>query len=644
MTTEKKDLLLQQIRQEMDFARRYKQGKVKNWQKNESMYFGQKEKGEEARANVDLGRMQEHVHTLLSKIDSPLTFIFRKKKESQLRRVNLLNSLKDQDSDRDYWDIKDIVGKKQSIIYGRTIYSYSASSEYGYCPHLENVDVYDFLIDPAAGGIDLENGRYMGRYGVIKDRAELEEAAKKGVKTLYSKADIRTLLDGKGNNTEENRETMNKRNRQMALNHETSQKEISSQDKFVFWEWYTTFEGSRYYVLLADGGNVCIRVVPLTDLFQSNLWPFWTYAAFPDLTEFWTPSYCDYVREIFMAQSVSINQMLDNAEQINKPMKIVEAGAIENMAQLKYRKNGYITVKNGSDASRALKVIETPSITTPIEVFKVLENIQERASGVTAAAAGMEDTQGRATIYEGNQANTADRFGLFNKSYSFGYKRFSKLWEYGVREHLVKKMAIELLGPDGIEIVEVSRRDLFKKNDTYGVITQSSNAEMAMSESKKRTQMAFYSALLNNPTFNQKVVIEQMGMLSDAEPEVIRQLLDVDNTGDAIVMSEAARDIEDILEGKQIPPNKLANAAYKQRFVYYMQDHMDEMDVFQKNMMMAYIASLDEVIVRNTRMQAQEQAAKEMALQVGGAPQRPGQLRAPGPAQPLQDVIQQNVV
>ena len=38
-----------------------------------------------------------------------------------------------------------------------------------------------------------------------------------------------------------------------------------------------------------------IRVEPLSEIFESNLYPFWTWAAFPDLTEFWTPSYCDYV-------------------------------------------------------------------------------------------------------------------------------------------------------------------------------------------------------------------------------------------------------------------------------------------------------------------------------------------------------------
>ena len=72
------------------------------------------------------------------------------------------------------------------------------------------------------------------------------------------------------------------------------------------------------------------------------MWPFWTYAPYPDLTEFWTPSPADYVRELIMAQAVSINQMLDNAERVNKPQRIVDVGAIQNLAELKYRRDGYI--------------------------------------------------------------------------------------------------------------------------------------------------------------------------------------------------------------------------------------------------------------------------------------------------------------
>lgn len=633
---ETRDKIVAQVIQEKEFARRYKQGKVKNWQLNEDLYYGNKKKSEESRANVDLGQMQEYLHTLLSKIDNPLTFKFEKRKESQLKRVNRLNALKDFDADRDNWDIKDIAGKKQSILYGRAIYGYAAQSVDGYRPQLDNVDVYDFLIDPSAGGIDIENARFMGRYGVVKDRYEL-----KGNK-MYIQTEVKTLLDGKGNNTERPQEELNKQNRVYANKHEQPQKENQSDDKFKFWEWYTTFEGERYYLLLSESGACAIRVEKLTDLFKSNMWPFWTYAPYPDLTEFWTPSPADYVRELIMAQAVSINQMLDNAERVNKPQRIVDVTAIQNLAELKYRKDGYIKANAGT-SQNAVKVVETPSISTPLEVFRQLEQIKQQAGGVTADALGVADTDGRATIYEGNAQNTADRFGLFNKSYSFGYRRFGHLYMHGVDEHLTKKVAVDIIGPDGIEVEKIGRTDIFRNNDEFAVIVEASNVEISMSEQKKRNQGAFFSALLGRPDLaNQKVVIEQMAKVAGLEPENIRQLLQLDMYGNAELMSEAEQDIESILDGKIIKPNRQANAAYKQRFVDYMMDHQDDMEPEQFDRMVLYVQGLDDVIISNTIREAREQAQRELSNQQPGA-QKPPQMRMPGPAQPLQDVIQQNV-
>ena len=463
---------------EIAVARIYKQGKIGNWQTNENLYYGKKLTMLEARSNVQLSRMQEFVHTLLSKIDNPLVFKFTKRKNSQLKRVERLNALVNFDKNSDNWDIKDIAGKKQGIIYGRAVYFYYADSvNKEYQAHLENTDVYDFLIDPDAGGIDIEKALYLGRYSVVKNKKDLKDGAKSGA---YYKSVVNDLIES-GGGEDQTQEQTNKLSRSYGTN-TIGKKDSQSTIKYKFWEWFTTFEedGERYYILMDNSGNP-LKCEKLVDMFPTNryfpqgAYPVWTWACFPDLTEFWTPSYCDYAREIFMAQDVSINQMLDNAEQINKPQKVVNVGAIEDLADLKYRRNGIIKTKGDYDANRAVQTLITPSINTPIQVFNILEEIQNRASGVTAAAAGAADEDGKVGIYEGNVQATADRFGLLNKSYSFGYQRFARLYESGVRQHLMKKTAIEIFGPDGCEVEEVKRSDIFKQGDEYGVIVEASS-------------------------------------------------------------------------------------------------------------------------------------------------------------------------
>lgn len=599
---ETRQRIIAQALQELDFARTYKQGKTKNWRTNEDLYYSRKLNTETARANVDLGQMSSFVHTLLSKIDNPLVFKFVKRKEAQLKRVKLLNALRTIDQDKDDWDIKDITGKKQALIYGRAIYSYTADSINGYKANLENVDVYDYLIDPSAGGIDIEKAFYMGRYGVVKTKTDLKKGVKDGI---YLRTETTRLIEGSGNITEMNQEDVNKQNRTWDTNVWTQQKEIANPDKYKFWEWYTTFEGTRYYLLMTESGGTAIRVEPLKELFESNMFPFWTWAAFPDLTEFWTPSYCDYVREIFMAQAISINQMLDNAEQVNKPQKLVNVMAVPNLAELKYRRDGYIKVNKDIDLNRAVQQLTVPSINTPIEVYNILDGIQEKTSGVTAGAKGVSD-EDKVGIYEGNQANAADRFGFLNKSYSFGYKRFAKLYEHGVREHLIKKVAVDILGPDGVEIVEVSRRDIFRKDDEFGTMVESSNAETALSETEKRTKIAFLNAQAMNPIQNPQKAYELQASIAGFEEDTIKQLLDTSDYGSAELMSEAERDIEALLDGEKIAPNQAANTAYKQRFVDYMKDNMEDITPDQFELLANYVLSLDEIIMQNTVRQAND--------------------------------------
>lgn len=611
------DKIASQALDEISFARTYKQGKVSNWQKNEDLYYSKKIKTIEARANVSLARMQEFVHTLLSKIDNPLVFNFSKKKNSQAKRVELLNSLRTYDSDRNFWDFKDLVGKKQAIIYGRTTYSYFADSVNGvYKPHLENIDVYDFLIDPACGGMDIEEAMYLGSFSVTLTKRDLKEGKKE---KKYLGFAVDELLQGSGNAGESSQEETNKKSRMYGQN-TLGQKENNDKTKYKFWRWCTTYQedGERYYLLIDNSGR-CIRCEPLAEMFPKTedypkaAWPFWTWAAFPDLTEFWTPSYCDYAREIFMAQDVSINQMLDNAEAINKPQKVVNVNAIKNLAELKYRRDGIIKSSGDYDVNKAIQFIQTPSIRTPIEVFNTLELIQEKASGVTSGAKGVSDEDGKVGIYEGNKAEAADRFGLLNKSYSFGYKRFGRLYELGVREHLIKKIAIDILGPEGIEIQNVKRNDIFKKSDNFGIVIEASNAETQASIQDKILKMRFLQNQVNNTNVNQKKAIEMQGKISGLSDDEMAELLDVSVYGNSKVMNECDRDIEKLIDNEDIKPNKYANNAYKQKMVNYLKDHEEDMDMEQFVRMATYIESIDEIVFKNESRSLQQEKSNLMA-------------------------------
>ena len=254
----------------------------------------------------------------------------------------------------------------------------------------------------------------------------------------------------------------------------------------------------------------------------------------------------------------------------------------------------------------------TPSINTPIQVFEILEGIQEKASGVTAQAKGTSDEKGKVGIYQGNEAAMVDRFGLLNKSYSFGYKRFAKLYENGVKDHLIKKIAIEILGPNGVEVKQISKRDLYKKGDEYGITVEASNAEMMASKQDRNEKLAFLASEVNNPMINKKKSFEMRALISGLSEEDVRQLLDTNSYGNEKLISEADRDLESLLMGEVIEINDAANNQYKQRMVDYLRDHKEDINDRQFFAISAYIDSLEDVIFRNEARKLVNEQSQEM--------------------------------
>ena len=240
-------------------------------------------------------------------------------------------------------------------------------------------------------------------------------------------------------------------------------------------------------------------------------------------------------------------------------------------------------------------------------------------------------------IYKGNEENSADRFGLFNRSYSFGYKRFARLYEWGVKEHLIKKIAIDILGPSGVEVKEVSRRDIFRKDESFNLMVDASNAEVALSDHEKETKIAFLTAQMASPVQvdgtpiqNNKKAYEIMAGIAGFDADTIRELQDISEYGDSNIMSEAERDIERLLDDEKFMPNQAANTAYKQRIVDYMTDNQENISDNQFISIANYVLALDPVIERNMVRQANDLLFQQKMKMLLQQPQEQGQM----PAQP----------
>ncbi|MDC1191108.1 hypothetical protein N8148_02795 [Gammaproteobacteria bacterium] len=644
-----RDDITSQVIDEIQHARTHKRGIIREWQKNEDIINEKQSNISSARSlsskvsdftrsNVALHKATGFIQTVLSKIDTPLSFEFTHQHEGDMKNAKLLNALVDVDQERDNWNYKDLLGKEQAITYGRAIFSYQASSTDGYEPKLTNIDVYDFLIDPNAGGLDMQNARYCGAYNIRMDRKDIEEGIKDG---RYLKTEAQEILSGTGNNDEKTQEENDKTNRYLDFGSRNSDREKNDPDLFKFWNWYTTYKGDRYYVVVSETHGTPIRIEKLSDITDSDLFPFWSYAVFPSLTEFWSRSYIGVVREVFMAQNVSINQMLDNADKINNPQRAVDVQALLDESELRYKKNGKIRFKGGTNVNQALQVLETPNINTPIEVYETLENIVQLASGVTNAVQGAAE-EDKVGIYEGNISATSDRFNLLNKSYSNGYKHFSQLYKWGVQEHLKQRQAVKIIGPAGVEISNINYKDVKPLAD-YMVAVNSSTAESQADFRDKREKLEFLGQYIGVGVINDVNAFEMEAEIVGFDASDIRRLTDSKNTYKTEVISEAARDIEYAIKGKDMFPNEIADQSYLEYVLRYFRDKKENLNEKQQQAVMNLYEINKDVAVRNMVMNVQDEIAEagglpeeglqELGGEVEPQPEFPGQT----PQQQLQD-------
>ena len=548
--------ILQRVQKEIAISRNYKQSRTRMWHLNEKMYEGTKKELAPGRANVNLGQMHGYIQTLLSKIDNPLIFRAQPAEIADIKKAEIYNATTEQVAGADQWDMKGRLLNFQLLMYGRMVGHQSMhTTDKQLSSNLTPIDVHKFLIDPQSGGVDIDNAMYMGHYGVRLLEHEIEAGVKEG---LYYKDVAKRVIQGDGD-SHMNKEEMDANQRSVAK----ESLEASQDGVFFFWSWITTFKGKRYYVLYHEVTKEIMRLETLEDMQGHDQFPYWSAAAFPDLAHFWTQGYSDISRELIEVQNVNINQMIDNAQKRNYPERIVKEGSLKNPQRLqRFVPNGIITVSNSFQAGD-FQTVDTPSIDSPMKVYDKVDQIVALNSGVTADMKGLSE-EDKVGIYEGNQAQAADRLGLLDKNRSDGWKVFANLFYKGLKQNLTTNMAIKLVGLDGASYETVKIKDMIPAHD-FDFRIESTRAEEEMNRKDRSNKITYLDTLVNAPDVNQKNLQRIRGEVAGLQRDELRALFDATGAANESVQA-AEEDLQQLMMGKQ--PKKRMD--YPMEYVEYM--------------------------------------------------------------------------
>ena len=608
--------ILEQSKNELDFAHKYKKSRLDDWDKNEFMVRNKKNRqvDTDTRTNIVLGETHKDLDTFLSKINNNLQFTYEPGELGDKMKVKHFNAIKDKYSKVDGWDMLDLLGKRESAIYGRVVYlAYGEQKDKEFKFNQQIISMKHFFIDPDAGGRDTEKAQYMGWYGLKMSKQQIES------NPSFIKSQVESLY--KGNPTTSGTQTKEVK----LTSYDYFPQELKNDNYYYFYRWITTYEDKRYF-LIFDTKGICIQCELWEDIQDSNMFPIWTWACYPEEFEFFSLGPIDLVREPEMAKNKTINQLMDNAEQINNPQKGVNIDKIQNLAEVKYnKKNTNILVTGDTNVNDAVQILTQPPITTGIDVYEKLDQIVQAASGITDAIQGVssEKTLG---IYQGNIAQANSRFALLQRSYDGGVYRLALLFREAVKQHFTRSMSIRVEGPFGLTWETVKAKDVQSKQD-FDILVESSSLEDNQNILKSNQKIQALNGIMANPILiqqvNPKYAVEQTLKTAGFEEDELKQIMDVKNfTSEEIrgemehVFMQAIND-EDI---KHLPEITMDSVM---EFNNLMQKYQEDLKPDQLERLKALVSIIQQ---KGMEYSIREEMAAQSGIQPNGQPLPPNPL------------------
>jgi hypothetical protein len=572
--------IVKQCRAEYEAGLLYRRDREKAWQLIEDHYFNRVKKNIKGKFNVPVPTVPGFVDTWQSEMQRHLVLQFEQQESADYKPAQkttaLYVAIKNKD---DYdWDMADTDGKKLACMYGRSIYSYHAQSKPEYKSNLFPVDPYDFIASPTGGG-NLEAHLFVQRDNLFRGKEELKTGVEQGI---YDRANVEKLINAtKSDKLVENDNLYHsKQNRLVALGLNGITYNYAGQDLYKFIEAGTTWKGKRYYVLFNYETGLWIRCQPLTEVFESNLWWFTSWATHRDTFNFWSKSPCDDMVPLAEMIRILVNQEFDNRNKINYKQRAYDPEIFPNPEKLEWRPDGLVEANRGLGAKKIADGIyefQTNEFSGTINLVNWIDNTLKEKTGVNSESQGQSD-QDKVGIAYLNVQQSAKRTALTYESYTKCWQGIGRRFLWGLYEHLRKPMAVKIIGENGEEWDEIARREV--KTD-WNIRVEGGNEDIEKDAVKKKQLKEMLDTfqpdelLATSPKWRVKTKLQAAGVDDDD----IRSAFDLEGDYNKEILSEASQMIQDVLAGKKVKPNRGATTAFVQKIFDYAYDtELDDED------------------------------------------------------------------
>lgn len=618
------DKILDQSVKEAKMDCDFKKSRMDDIKKNENEYNNKEEPALPGQFNIPLPIVGGFLDSLLAAENQPVKANFTKTELGDLRKSRWATALWESDSAplRGAWDIKDLRTKKLAGLSGRAIFNIFAESDPVYRHYLRVIHHYNFYIDPRAGA-EIEDARHLGEINLFKSEWDLTQGA---MAKTYDQAQVQKAIDGMTEDAYKANAGVHQdiQNSFKAVGLNPDMIDTNGSKMFCLTQHYTTYENVRYYVLFEPITKTWLRVVPLKELFKRKKWPYKSWATHDDPANFWSKSPVDDVRPVAISMKEAFNQMFNELLQRIRGKRAIDPNFFPNRAELEDFTTRFVeaNVPNGKSLRDGFVEFTAPDNSTiTVNIVSFLNSFLGEKTGVSPSSQG-NATEDKVGIYYGNIQQVSRRMNLYSSFYKQCYAQLAEAWLDGAQENLKGKVSIRILGANGYESVDITRQDLQFDTDPDIRITGGADEEV-MNEAKMTKKENALTRAMASPLItsqmNSKWLAEENLVVGGWDPSEIKRALDVDSYGDQEVISAAYEALALIMEGDDAPNNRMANQAFLQTILNFLEDNpkIDE-PTFKR--IMTYFNAHVPVALKNSMRKAQFLATQKAAAVAAATP------------------------
>lgn len=587
-----------------------------------ALYDGKTQKKLRQLFNVAIPVFPGMIDTLNAQYDTPIQVKFKEGDASDYFKVQKINGAFQMDtmdtSNNFKWESKLRTARQHAIINGRAIVRYRVTSDPEYSSDFDIVNLKNFHFQPR-GGQYLENHLFCGEENIEKTKDELETGVKSGiydkdqVELLVSRCSERDYLPDRENQTYND-----KLGRFKPLGLDPDNNSFVGEPVYNLCEWILRINGVRYYLLFHPWSKTWLRFEKWSSIDSSNLLPWKSYATHPDDENFLSKSYADDLFPAADAIIAMFNQELTNREKRNFNARAYDKSMFTDVRKLdeaQHRPDALVPVdtKGGTiPISQGIYEFKTAELGGTVNLIDWMTASLGRNTGANDLAQGStQDPNKKASVTFAEQKSVSKRIGWASQPFQEFMGDIGKAYIYGLKDHMPAKMAIRILGENGLDWDEITRLDL-KTTKDVDILIISTDKEMQESELKLQQRKDALAQIgadpvlapTINPQWRAEEILRSVGKYSDAEVAIA---LDVKTYSDKKALAKASEAIQIILQGKKPPLWYGANRAFIKSIISYASDKRSSLGP-TFDILIDYAMSHQDIAMTNVKQEAQEEA------------------------------------